>query len=215
MFTFDAPTYLVGEGELPEQQFRSLYPADAPLIAADGGANYLREWGLMPRAVIGDMDSLYDRNYFEERTQVVHVEDQDTTDLEKCLLRVDAPLFYAFGFIGNRFDHTLEILHFLEKYPNKNMVFFSNLDIIFRVPREWRTTLPVGTRISLYPLKETALRSSRGLKYPLDGLTMEQGRQIGTSNETDQPELVIEQEELGLIGIVPYQFHDIITQSTL
>lgn len=215
MFKFDSPVCLVGEGELPETQFRSLYSDGSPLIAADGGANYLRAWNVLPHAVVGDMDSLEDRDYFETHSQVLHVEDQDTTDLEKCLLRTEAPYFYALGFIGNRFDHTLEILHFLEKYPQKQIFFFSKQDVIFKIPRVWEAELPVGTRLSLYPLRETALRSSRGLKYPLDGLTMAQGQQIGTSNETDAPSLRIEQETAGLIGIVPYQFHHIITQSTL
>ncbi len=196
-FQFQTPVFLVGEGELPEAQFKSLYSTDYPLIAADGGANILREFGVLPYAVIGDMDSLKDRAYFEIHSQVLHLEDQNSTDLEKCLNEVEAPFYLALGFIGKRFDHTLEILHVLEKYADKRVAFFSREDIIVRLPRHFRLQLPPQTRLSLYPLKRTQLLNSTGLKYPLKGLVMEQGQMIGTSNE---------QAEEGLIGIIPIEF---------
>lgn len=214
-FQFNTPVFLVGDGELSEQQFRSLYSDHHPLIAADGGANVLREFLTIPHAVIGDMDSIKDRDFFEKQCQLVHIEDQDSTDLEKCLNEVEAPLYFALGFIGKRFDHTLEILHVMEKYAHKQIVFFSKEDVIVRLPKTFHTQLPLGTRFSLYPLKRTLLLSSEGLKYPLHGLTMEQGQMIGTSNETTECTVRIEQAEEGLIAIVPIEHVAALLSSTL
>lgn len=212
---FKTPVFLVGDGELSETQFRSLYSDAHPLIAADGGANVLRGFSELPHAVIGDMDSLREREFFESKCQVIHIEDQNSTDLEKCLNEVEAPLYLALGFIGKRFDHTLEILHVMEKYAHKNIVFFSKEDVIVRLPRCFSIELPVGTRLSLYPLKRTLLLGSLGLKYPLKGLTLEQGQMIGTSNETTEPHVHIEQTEEGLIAIVPIEHVSALLASTL
>jgi thiamine pyrophosphokinase len=214
-FQFQSPVFLVGDGELSEHQFRSLYSDPHPLIAADGGANALRDFLMIPHAVIGDMDSIRDRDFFEKQSQLVHIEDQDTTDLEKCLMEVEAPLYLALGFIGKRFDHTLEILHVLEKYSHKQIVFFSKEDVIIRLPKSFEIELPLGTRFSLYPLKRTLLLSSVGLKYPLKGLIMEQGQMIGTSNETTESTVRIEQSEEGLIAIVPIEHVAALLSSTL
>lgn len=202
-FQFQTPIFLVGEGELPKAQFDLLYSSKHPVIAADGGANHLRQFDIIPHCVIGDMDSLQDRAYFEAHSTVLHLEDQDSTDLEKCLNEVEAPLFLALGFIGKRFDHTLEILHILQKYTHKNIVFFSNEDVIVRLPAKCTFELPKGTRLSLYPLKETSVLKSEGLKYPLNGLVMKQGALIGTSNEVHKAPVRIEQEDESLIGIFP------------
>lgn len=214
-FQFDSPVFLVGEGELGERQFRSLYSESHPLIAADGGANVLREFNVVPYAVIGDMDSLKDRDFFEANSRVLQIEEQDSTDLEKCLMEVEAPLYFALGFIGKRFDHTLEVLHIMEKYAHKQIVFFSKEDVIVRLPRSFTIELPIGTRLSLYPLKRTLLLGSKGLKYPLDGLTLEQGQMIGTSNETTEIHVHIEQTEEGLIAIVPIEHVSALLASTL
>lgn len=204
-FQFQTPIFLVGEGELSKAQFDLLYSPQHPVIAADGGANHLRLFDVLPHAVIGDMDSLRDRAYFEAHSTVLHLEDQDSTDLEKCLNEVKAPLFLALGFIGKRFDHTLEILHIMQKYTHKNIVFFSNEDLIVRLPAKSCFELPKGTRLSLYPLKETSVLKSEGLKYPLNGLVMKQGALIGTSNEVTKPRITIEQEDESLIGIFPME----------
>lgn len=205
-FQFQTPVFLVGEGELPHEQFQKLYSDRYPLIAADGGANTLRAFGVTPKAVIGDMDSLKDRAFFEEHSIVLHLEDQNTTDLEKCLNEVNAPLYLALGFTGKRFDHTLEILHVLEKYVDKRIAFFSNQDVIVRLPRHFEIELPKHTRISLYPLKRTTGLGSSGLKYPLHGLSMEQGQMIGTSNENIDEVVCIQQSDEGLLGIFPLEF---------
>jgi len=186
---------------------------DAIIIAADGGANHLKKLNLTPTKIIGDLDSLENRTYWEGKTEIAHDKNQETTDLEKCLDRIQPGLILAFGFAGARFDHTLEILHALQKYPNHRIIFFAGNDIIFRIPNTWDVSLSTGTRISVYPLEKTTVSTSRGLKFPLDNLTLVQGEKIGTSNATLESSVSITYTGGGLAGITHHKYHDAIIES--
>jgi thiamine pyrophosphokinase len=199
---FSEITFLIGTGQLNIDQFLSVYKKGQPLIAADGGANHLYALHIIPDNIIGDLDSLEHKDEWKQKTNVIYIEEQDSTDLEKVLHNTDAPLYLAFGFAGDRFDHTLEIVHILAKYQEKNIIFFAGDDIAFRIPKKWNVQLPIGTRISLYPLHETKIVSSSGLYWPVDNLLMKQGTRIGTSNKTIDEHIAIEQDKEDLIAIV-------------
>ncbi|MFA6427889.1 MAG: thiamine diphosphokinase [Candidatus Magasanikbacteria bacterium] len=205
---FNQYTFLIGTGHVNMDQFLSIYKKGEPLVAADGGANHLYELDIIPDVIIGDLDSLQNKGEWETKTNVIHVADQNSTDLEKVLLLTEASLYLAFGFTGDRFDHTLEIMHILSKYRNKQVIFFVGNDIVFRIPKLWKIGLPVGTRISLYPLHKTKILKSSGLKWPVDQLEMRQGYMIGTSNETVDTQIMIEQDEPHLVGVAHADLYD-------
>ena len=204
MIDFDSSVLIVGAGTLSKETFENVYDGQ-PVIAVDGGANHLRLFGVKPDVIIGDMDSVENVNDFSE-SKILEMSEQDSTDLEKCLMNINSPQYLAVGFLGSRFDHNFEILHVLAKYLNKDVFFFSEEDVIFRLPKEFEAKLSVGTRVSIYPLLETVFVSSQGLKYPLDGLRMEQGKMIGTSNENVQEEVKIIQNGGSAIIILPIKF---------
>ena len=178
-------------------------------IAVDGGGNFLKELkiqssvnstgstistklaaihtnvkDIFPTAIIGDIDSLKNGEYWRDICSIYEISEQETTDLEKTLMHTEAPLYLGFGFLGKRFDHTLETLHIMQKYPEKNLVLFSSEDIIFAIPSDWKASLPNKIRFSVYPLDTTKIMSGTGWKYDISGLVFEQGKLIGTSNET-------------------------------
>jgi thiamine pyrophosphokinase len=206
---FTEPCFLIGAGQTEKKDFLDLYKIKSPLVAVDGGANSLNTWKIKPDIIIGDMDSVEDLTKFKQ-SQILKISEQNTSDLEKCLLNIEAPLFLAFGFIGSRFDHGLEILHISQKYPRVHIIFFSEDDAIFLIPKKWEINLPLNTRISLYPLSPTKIKHSEGFKYPLGGLTLEQGNQIGTSNENIQKEVSLEKIEGTLLGIIPKKFNHLL-----
>ncbi len=178
---FDDPVVLVGGGEVDVELLRKY--THLPIVAADGGANLLRKTLIKPTVVIGDLDSLEDVGYWREVARVVELEEQDTTDFEKCLYSVEAPCFIAFGFTGNRMDHTLAALHVMQKWHlEKPVVLIGGDDVVCVKSSAIELNLPVGTRLSLYPLNKITFASSSGLKYPLKNLMMQTGKLIGTSN---------------------------------
>ena len=187
---FDEPVLLVGGADADPETLRQ--HAHLPIVAADGGANHLRRSSILPRAVIGDLDSVTDKDHWQSVSKVVEVNEQDTTDFEKCLYLVDAPLFIAVGFTGNRLDHTLATLHVMQKLRKKKRVVLLSHDDVARVCSEAvELDLPVGTRVSIYPLSRIAFQTSVGLLYPLDGLIMQPGEMIGTSNSSSERQVKI------------------------
>ena len=52
------PITLVGGGDVDTALLKRVIYYAPTLVAADGGAVHIRDAGLMPEAVIGDMDSL-------------------------------------------------------------------------------------------------------------------------------------------------------------
>jgi thiamine pyrophosphokinase len=174
---------LVGAGRLHPADIGFLLAHAPLLVAADGGANLCVDHGHFPAAVIGDLDSL--RN--ETRavltdTRFLHIEEQDSTDFEKSLTRIEAPFVLATGFTGGRIDHTLSTLSTMVRHNGPPLVLLAEDDIVFASPHRLNLELKAGTRLSLFPVTRVNGRSS-GLKWPIDGLELSPDGQISTSNE--------------------------------
>lgn len=156
----------------------------APVVyAADGGANLCMQYGCQPKQVIGDLDSLSPSLRSElDPSRVIHVPEQDTTDFEKLLIRVDAPFMLAVGFMGGRIDHQMAVQTVLTAYAHRKIICVGDEDVMFVSPPEIDLPLDAGTRISLYPMAPVQARST-GLYWPTDGLSFAPDGQIGTSNK--------------------------------
>ncbi len=179
--------------------------AKRPVVAVDGGADSVFAAGLTPRLVLGDLDSIKDLDAARQHTRVAHIATQDTTDFEKALACVDAPAIIAMGFLGARFDHSLATLHALTACSQaREILLVGDHDAVMRVRGDFVCDLPVGLRFSVWPLCVQTFYRSHGLRYPLDGLTMQSGSQIGASNETCESTVRIEAPDgAGYLIITP------------
>lgn len=198
---YGVPTLLVGAGPTHHADFTLAQSATGAVVAVDGGYDSLREWGVTPDAIIGDMDSI--RSDIDESVTTVSIAEQNSTDLEKALRSIDAPLFLGIGFLGGRIDHTLAAMHALVAAADQKVVLIGAEDVVFAAPLAWRAVLPTSTRISFYPLRKVAARRSSGLRWPIEGLVMEGGVQIGVSNETALEAVEAEFAERGVVTILP------------
>lgn len=184
ILTFDRGVTLIGGGPTSISMVSEAMSVAPILIAADGGANHLAGMDLIPSAIIGDLDSLEGPNAWRERLgdRLIQVAEQDNTDFEKCLACINAPFFVCVGFLGGRQDHGLAALHALINDP-RPIVLLGEEDVVFAPVDEVRLALPVGERVSIFPLRRVQASGGAGLSYPVDGLVMEAGAQIGTSNQ--------------------------------
>jgi thiamine pyrophosphokinase len=180
---------VVGAGEvLPAVLDDALIHAPL-LVAADGGAGAALALGHPPEAVIGDLDSLDAATLAALPPDRVHrIEDQETTDFEKCLRHLTAPLVIGVGFTGARLDHEMAAFSALLAHDAAPVLLLGAEDVAFVAPRALTLSLPVGTRLSLFPMAEVE-GESRGLRWPIDGLVLAPGGRIGTSNATVTPEV--------------------------
>ena len=136
------------------------------------------------RAAIGDLDSLADPSALEAAGVAVHrVAEQDTTDLEKCLYSVTAPLYLGVGVLGGRIDHELAALNAVAKNPGKRVVLLGREDVCLRWPgKGMALDLAAGERVSLFPMGAARGLASEGLRWPVTDLDFAPGGRVGTSN---------------------------------
>lgn len=200
---FNQPITLLGGAEVASRHLRALVDSPYPLICADGGANTAVEFGLKPEMIIGDMDSF--SGQFDG--EVLHLSEQNTTDFEKCLYSVKAPLYIGYGFLGGRVDHQLTALSVLVRYPDRKVILFGDDDICFCCPKQFEMDLPKGTRVSVFPLSDTKMRSS-GLKWPLNGIDMSPSTRTGTSNQANGQPIQLMLDQGDAVVILPVRFFD-------
>jgi len=191
---------IVGGADFSEDLFYNLYEKEIPIIAADGGANFLADQSILPELIIGDLDSVEEQKIQNIETQkIIKISCQNNTDLEKVLLNTQSPLTLGIGFLGSRIDHELASLSALAKYPQKKIILVGEKDIILLAPPNLSLSSFEGMRVSLYPLGSVRVQSS-GLKWSTEGLTMNPVDLIGTSNEAvgkiihlvpDKPKLLL------------------------
>lgn len=132
---FNATAMLVGGGSRDGAAFDMAFSRSKFLLAADGGADAILEKGHIPQAVIGDMDSLSDTARAAIPADRLHsIAEQDSTDFDKALRSILAPLILAVGFSGARLDHELAALHGLVRYPDRRVIMIGTQDITFHVP---------------------------------------------------------------------------------
>jgi thiamine pyrophosphokinase len=182
-FEFDSPVILIGGGDIDWERLEYVLGLGHPVVAVDSGADALRSAAVQPDVIIGDMDSISDTRGWPAQTEIVEIPEQDSTDFEKALNTIFATLYLAFGFFGQRLDHSLAALHCLAKYrTRKSIVLIDRVDLMFAPAVPLCIDLPRNIRLSINPLAPVTFHSSTGLRYPLDGLTLEAGVAIGTSN---------------------------------
>ncbi|TCM84961.1 thiamine diphosphokinase [Rhodovulum steppense] len=193
---------IIGGGFVNPNHLARVRRLAAELVAADGGADHVLAAGLIPRLVIGDFDSISDRARVvlpPERMQ--HVAEQDSTDFEKCLRAVAAPLILGLGFMGARIDHALAAMNALARYPDRRCILIGEADICFLCPPELRLAPPQGARLSLFPMGPVR-GESEGLRWPIAGLDFAPGGRIGTSNEVTGP-VTLRIETGAMVVILP------------
>ena len=194
---------IFGGGRITQAQISQAVKLAPVVVAADKGAVTACKAGTVPVAVIGDMDgdpSAITACVPLER--IYKVEEQDSTDFEKCLNAVEAPFILALGVTGSRLDHSLAAFNALAQFSNRLIIILSGKDICFLSPSVLRLDLPVGTRISLFPLAPVCGHSA-GLLWPIEGLEFSPTGRIGTSNRTTKTRVELRFDHRHMLVILP------------
>lgn len=177
---------LVGGGPVSARQLARAMTLAPRLVAADGAADRLLRLGLLPEAVIGDMDSITPAAQARLADRLFPIPEQATTDFDKCLRSISAPFVLGLGFAGARMDHGLAVLSGLVQLPDQRCLILGPRDVTFLCPPDLALDLPYGTRLSLFPMGRVS-GESEGLRWPIRGLDFAPDGQIGTSNQVTGP----------------------------
>jgi thiamine pyrophosphokinase len=180
--------------------------ADATaLVAADAGAAFCLESGLMPDAVVGDFDSLTDEVRARIPADRLHPNnDAGTNVLEKALALVaarwgddvDVALAAGAAFEGGRADHALANLGPLLREPHARLSMIDGEGRMFalRQGRAAFADLP-GATLSVLPWTlHGTLVSERGVRWPLERVKLLLGGH-GLSNAITGADAAVEVHE--------------------
>jgi thiamine pyrophosphokinase len=172
-------------------------------VAADSGADRLLRLGVMPQAVIGDMDSISDQAREEIPVERQHlVPEQATTDFDKALRSIQAPLVLALGFAGARLDHGLAAFSTLIARSDRACILIGPQDVAFAAPPRLDLAVVPGDPVSLFPMAPVTGRSI-GLEWPIEGIGFAPDGMIGTSNRAVARRVVLEFDRHGMLVILP------------
>lgn len=208
------PITLVGGGALSEEDLKAALALAPTCVAADSGAEAVLAAAVPLAAVIGDMDSISQAALAQIPAERQHrIAEQDSTDFDKALRHICAPLVLAVGFCGRRIDHQLAALHTLVMRPDVRCLMVGEEDVIFLCPPVFELPMDPGTRVSLFPMGAVTGRSE-GLEWPIDGLAFAPDRQSGTSNRATGT-LRLEVDAPALLCLLPRAFMAAVAETLL
>lgn len=177
---------------------------------ADGGANYAFQLGVMPKLIIGDLDSI-DRtveNHFKNNNVNFHKypKSKDFTDGELIIERIYKKYneIIILGGHGGRTDHFLSNLFLVEKYPK--IKFINHLEEMFLIESGYKFKNKVGTTISFIPMDNNIKKINlTGFEYPLTDYNLKRGSTITMSNIINADHAKITFKSGKLLAIINYK----------
>lgn len=175
-------------GEGPERAaLEAVIDRNPFVVAADSGIDLARRIGVGPNLLVGDMDSISDRNIlgeYPERSVMIFPEEKDETDTEiglRLLFEHGCEEVVIAGGGGGRLDHLVGMLALFERVPAPSAWYTRSEEIVL-ITGSVRVHGTPGERVSFFPVgNETVTMSSSGLRWPLDTLVWRHG-DAGISN---------------------------------
>ncbi len=168
------------------------------VVAVDSGLDLLRSWNLSPDLIVGDMDSLSDASILDgfPRNAIVQLDRaKDESDTEAAL-RVCAERGIVstvmIGGGGGRLDHLLALRSLFERQRRPQLWYLPHEVVTLVESGQDRFfSVAPGSLVSVFPLAPgSRLMRSRGLRWPLEGLSWGPG-DYGLSNESTDSEVMV------------------------
>ncbi len=188
-------------------------------IAVDGGLSYCGILGVEPDKLIGDFDSVSEKEaeaiqllkeQIPERIIELPVE-KDETDMLAALkhgLSLGYQEFRIYAGTGGRFDHTLaniQCLLYLKKHDATGYLMDGTGMILVLQNESVQFQKNMEGYLSLFSLgKEAKGVTIQGMKYPLKHYTMTNDFPIGISNEFIGEAATISVEEGEVVCMISY-----------
>lgn len=159
-------------------------------ICADGGANKIKELGITPDYIIGDLDSIDSQVYkfFEKnsKTEIIKDKNQNKTDLELAIelsQKLEPEEINIFCAIGNRIDHTLANIYCLDKIkPEIKSKIIDGKTTIELLKKNADINCEKEDIVSVVPISDVSNLNYTGFKWNVKNLDTKSGW-FGLSNK--------------------------------
>lgn len=189
---------IIGAGEFYEKTWD--YEKEDFLIAADGGFEHLRKMGVMPKLLIGDMDSI-EQEYNGLEVEVKRLpREKDDTDMLAAIkegLAQGCKEFIIYGALGGeRIDHSianLQCLLYLHQHGAKGILCGAHdrIELLCNEKKEFPATKKGILSVFAF-FGDAKGVTEKGLKYAVQDATIKMEFPIGISNEFIGQESMIE-----------------------
>lgn len=163
---------LIIDGEFPvNKKLIDKIKSSDMIIAVDGAANTLIDNGIIPNVAVGDFDSI-DSSSKDNIATIVHMENQNKTDLEKTLdwcIDHNYLCLSIFGISGQSEDHFLGNFFIINEYADSiDCIIYTDYSTI--TPCIGKTTFKSfdGETVSIVSFEQENKVTSTNLEYPLD-----------------------------------------------
>ncbi len=187
--------FIVSFGQMSNKDFYlNLFKELMPeyIICADGGANHLKDLGIKPDVIIGDLDSISpnDLEYYKSlNVEIIkYPTKKDETDTQLALqyaARLPIKEIILLGVIGDRIDHSIGNIYLMENLVLKGfkVSIINENNIVYLINKEIEFYGEIGDVVSLLPYsdKVTGILTD-GLEYPLYNKDMIKSNPFGISN---------------------------------
>ena len=169
---------IIANGQYPRKEYpRYLISSADIVVCCDGALGMLEKQGIVPSAVVGDMDSVCSRALKRFGGEIVKVDEQESNDLTKAFNYVveKYPEIEGIHFIaatGRSEAHTVANMSLLMEYqqrcPQIRMDMVSDYSTILALTDSDKIQIGEGRRISIFTPDKTLRIKSEGLQWPLD-----------------------------------------------
>jgi thiamine pyrophosphokinase len=169
---YSRTTVILADGDFPRHEIPLRYLHNAArIICCDGSSRLLIGNGIIPDAIVGDMDSL-DPAVAEKYGDRIHKDgDQETNDLTKAVKWCVARGFHdlvILGATGKREDHTIGNISLLLEYEKEaNVKMVTDTGMLMAVMGTSEIPSFTGQQVSIFSIDPETEITSEGLRYPL------------------------------------------------
>ena len=165
-------TIILADGAFPVHEIPLGYLRNAGrIICCDGSVDNLLLAGLIPDAIVGDLDSVSGKVKEEYSDRLFPDMDQETNDLTKAVrwcIGNNYKDLVILGATGKREDHTIGNISLLAEYAREVEVMMVT-DTGFLLPFLKSCEIPSfrGQQISVFSINPETEITASGLQYPL------------------------------------------------
>lgn len=183
--------FLNGEYNYNNNFFEQFIMKDDIIYCADGGAIYAHKYGLLPKYIIGDLDSIDLKilDFYKEKNVLIEKYpcEKDYTDFELVLQKIEKEhseyegKIYVLGGLGKRMDMTLSNLALMEEH--KNLVFVNGDEKIYYTDKSVEILDKKNYEFSIVLIDEVVESLTlKGFKYEVENKNFERKNSTLVSN---------------------------------
>ncbi len=199
---------LITGGEKPEYKYVENFIKSKYVCVADSGIEWVLENGINFDTLVGDMDSISDKDILKSLPKekiIILPEDKDDTDTLfglKYIKNNNLGKVTLIGGGGGRLDHLLGIYSLFDSDLSPD-IWITKREIIYKVKGLFNIDGMAQKNISIFPLdKDVCSISSNGLKWELSMVDWKY-RSIGISNLIIKDNAWIDTGDSNVLLILP------------